>query len=423
MKNFPHQYNDFTKLRGTLETIRDLNQRGEDLGDDGILGYELARRGIYTFRGLDGPLEDRIAEEQLKPPGSQGPRTAAREMRRTLRHLGWLDEDWSLTSEGQALLESAAGSEQERSLWQQALLELELEVDGETSHPVRILLRLIADHEIVERQGTELALEARDDSEQEYRRISALVHLPEQGRREGIQATEYQVANARKILPSFAEQANLIHRSSQAAPYTLTEAGRAALGEGFDARAVEVRPELRSRRPARRRGMPRRTRAGTVTPPAGGDPEGWASLSAEEQIAATRLRFERTVRHQDLLAQLVELLEAEGVKLYEDSSAFDLLYVPADSDQALTIFEIKTLEADELTQTRLAVGQLLTYEHLNVRPRWPGRDVQRMVIYDREVDGELIAFLDAVGIGAFAVSEGELVALNDHASESGFAAA
>src|SRR5919197_36850 len=120
MKNFPHQYNDFAKLRATLETIRDLNEQGADVGDE-----------------------------------------------------------------------------------------------GELSHPIRILLRLVADNEIVERQGAELALEARDDTHAEYRRISALVGLPEAERITQLGTTEYQFANARKILPAFAEQGTLKHRTSQ----------------------------------------------------------------------------------------------------------------------------------------------------------------------------------------------------------------
>lgn len=418
MKNFPHQYNDFTKLRATLETIRDLNEAGEDVGDDGVLGYELARRGIYTFSGPNLPLEQLIAQAQAKPPGSQGPRTAAREMRRTLRYLGWLDADWGVTNEGSAFLETATGTGEWLAEWQRALLNLALGDDGNVSHPVRILLRLVADNEIIERHGAELALEARDDSDAEYQRINALVGLSEGERIRRLGTTEYQVANARKILPSFAEQANLIERTSRGAPYTLSEAGRAALGEGFTARPVEIRRTAPAERRRRVAGAPRRVRARDVARPAAGDPEGWTSLSREEQIAATRLRFERTTRHQDLVRALAGLLEAEGVELYEDSSSYDVLHVPPAS-APITIFEVKTLEADELTQTRLAVGQLLSYEYLNVRPRWEGRDVQRAVVYERPVDEELMSFLDSIGIAAFALVDGGLSPQNGHARDSG----
>ena len=409
MKNFPHQYSDFGKLRSTLAAIRDLNADGADVADDAVLGYELARRGIYTFTGTAMPLEQRIALEQRKPPGSQGPRTAAREMRRTLRHLGWLDVGAELTPAGTRYLSTAAAGEDERAEWQRALLDLTLEdAEGNVSHPVRILLRLVSEFELVERRGSELALEARDDSEQEYRRIASLMQLGDAERERRVPATGYQIANARKILPRFAEQAGLIHRRSATALYTLTEAGRAALGEGFDGRPIDLPPRPFRGRPSR---GSRRVRAGTVARPVEGDPERWAALSREEQIAATRLRFERTARHQDLLAALVGLVDGEGIELYEDASSFDLLRVSA-PPAPLTIYEVKTLEVDDLTQTRLAVGQLLSYEHLNVRPRWPGREVERAVVYERPVGGELTAFLGEIGIAAFALVDGELVRLS-----------
>jgi hypothetical protein len=383
VKNFPHQYNDFSKLRQTLEAIRDLGDAGRDVADDGVLGYELARRGIYTFRALEGPLEARIAAEQAKPIGRQGPRTAGREMPRTLAYLGWLDADWRLTATGQAFLATTPGSEAERTAWQQAILDLTLEEERSVSHPVRILLRLVADHEVVARRGLELALEARDDSEAEYQRIRALLALSPNDRLRAIGVTKHQVANAVKILPSFAEQANLIHRASRQLPYRLTEAGHAALAEGIVARPVELRPEIRAPRRRRVRGAPRPASARSVAAGTAATPDEWSSLSHEEQIAATRLRFERTARHQELLRQLIEALSQRDGERLEDPASFDLLDVPS-GDGPLTLFELKTIDTDALTQTRLAVGQLLSYEHLVVRPRWPGRDVRRVAVFEAQ---------------------------------------
>jgi hypothetical protein len=418
VKNFPHQYNQFPKLRATLETVAELHGRSDDVTDDGVLGYALARRGIYTFRDDTRPLEQLIASERLKDSSNQGPRTAARDLLRTLRYLGWIGTDGSLTEQGTAILATATGSPEEQAEWQRALLELTLSADGHVSHPIRILLRLVRDHSIVERQGAELALEARDDSDEEYQRISALIRLPERERTERMGSTAYQVANARKIIPSFAEQANLIRRADRGSPYVLTETGSAALGEGYTSRPVELRPETRTTRTRRVRGVPRRVRRGDIARPSGGTGEGWSSLSHEEQIAATRLRFERTERHQDLVASLLELLEEDGVQLFEDGSSFDLLRVPGEP-AAVRIYEVKTLETDDLTQTRLAIGQLLSYEHLNVRPRYPDRGVELAAVYERAVDEELLALLDAIGIAAYALSDGVLEALNDTARRFG----
>ena len=73
MKNFPNQASDFARLRGTLETINDLGNQGVNVLDDEELGYTLARRRHYTFRGLDysspdvaRQIEGRIIDEKGK---------------------------------------------------------------------------------------------------------------------------------------------------------------------------------------------------------------------------------------------------------------------------------------------------------------------------------------------------------------------
>src|ERR1700674_125305 len=140
MKNFPHQYNELPKLRGSLAAVRELNGEGANVADDGVLGYRLARRGFYTFRHFDGNLEGRIAQEQAKPIGDQGARTAAREIRRTLRYLGLIDALLALTEVGNQLLAANQGSPEELSVWQATIAGLELlDSNGDLSHPICIL--------------------------------------------------------------------------------------------------------------------------------------------------------------------------------------------------------------------------------------------------------------------------------------------
>jgi len=265
VKNFPHQYNDLRKLRATLETVRALNEAGRDTQDDGVLGYELARRRIYGFRGLDytgdaatvdARLEARIAEEEQKPTGQQGARTAAREMRRTLRYLGWLEENGAdLTSAGEALLDTPEGSDEERGLMQQAIASIAVaDRDGRISHPVQVLLKLIDEVDFYSRSGMELALEAADDSVGEFRRIADLAELDEEARVTELKAlgwTTSQLANAVKILPAFAEQSGLMTVDGTGR-YILTDAGRRALGRAVVTTPPEppVGPGRRTRRRA-----------------------------------------------------------------------------------------------------------------------------------------------------------------------------
>ena len=304
VKNFPHQYNRFSLLRRTLATIADLNRAGSNVADDGVLGYQLARRGVYTFRALQGNLEDRIRAEQRKPEGSQGARTAAREIRRTLRYLDFLDNGLQVTPAGEQLLKSAEGSPEERAIWQVALMNMPLDDQGDVSHPVRILLRLVEHSGQLAREEMALALEARDDSDAEFQRILGLVPVRQAIQAGTLNTTKYQADNAVKILPSFAEQAGLIVRPDPFSPYTLTAAGQTALGAGLATGPVAVRPQPAPPRQARP------AQGGVQTLPA--DPRmpaaatSIAALSPEEQAAAARLRFERTARHQMLLGKVAD---------------------------------------------------------------------------------------------------------------------
>ena len=427
MKNFPHQYNDLRKLRATLETVCDLNEAGKDTEDDGVLGYELARRRIYGFRGLDYTgdaatvderVEARIAEDEQKPSGKQGARTAAREMRRTLRHLGWLEEDGTdLTPAGEALLESAEGSDEEQILMQQAIASIAVaDRDGRISHPVQVLLKLIDEVHLDSRSGMELALEAVDDSVGEFRRVAALAELDEDARVAALEAlgwTTSQLANAVKILPSFAEQSGLI-TTDGTGRYILTDAGRRALGRAVVRTAPELPARGRRRRP-RRRATTVRTRNATQVGRSrrlGGAER--RALTPEEQAAAAELLYERTERHQELVrATAAACREAD---FYEDAAAYDLL-IDVDEAQPLVLTEVKTIVGDAAVQIRAAVGQILYYEHFAVAEQFPERSVRRLVVVDERVDDEIAAFLQAHDIGLIAVIDGEIVALNDLGEE------
>jgi hypothetical protein len=312
VKNFPHQYNDLRKLRATLEIERDLRDQGLDSTDDAVLGYELARRRVYGFRGLDHSAGDeaidrRVAErieiERGKPPGTQGARTAAREMRRTLRHLGWLDADQTaLAPAGEALLATMEGSDEERILMQQAIGGIAVEDrDGHLSHPVQILLRLVEEVPLGSRGGMEVALEAADDSAEEFQRVIAIAALSEDGRINALKAagwTDSQLANAVKILPAFAIQSGLM-TTDGSGRFIVTDAGRRALGRAVTA-ARPAQPA--SPPPARRRA----TSVATSDPGRVGRSRAFLgidrrALSPAEQAMAAQLLYERTERHQALV--------------------------------------------------------------------------------------------------------------------------
>src|SRR4051794_8974784 len=99
MKNIPHQINDLPKLHATLRVFAELGARGADLSDDGIVGKEMARQGVYTFRDKNLSVDAALAIEARKPRGSQGTRTFARDLRRLFMLLNFIAArvDGSLT--------------------------------------------------------------------------------------------------------------------------------------------------------------------------------------------------------------------------------------------------------------------------------------------------------------------------------------
>ncbi len=305
-------------------------------------------------------------------------------------------------------------------MWQDAILGLELpDGAGNLSHPICILLRLVDSFGQLQREDMALVLEAVDDSQAEFQRIVALVPASTAMNQGTLQVSAAQFANSIKILPALAEQAGLITHLAAADPYSLTAAGQVALqaclGNGpIGIVAVAPQPPPGGGAPAPVvhpvRTLPNNPTLPTAIPQPGG-----GVLTPQQQQAAMRLRFERTARHQRAVKQLADQLRP-GLDLFEGTSSFDVVAVrEAQPNDELVLVEVKTLDADEITQTRLAVGQLLYYEHTAVAMRWAGRAVLKAVVFDGLISADLRAFLEWLGIGAFRVAVGVLEPLNDRA--------
>lgn len=423
MKNFPHQYSDLNKLRATLDTVNDMKARGADPRNDAALGYELARRRVYRFRGIDYDAHDQTVDQRIdaqietekrKPAGNQGTRTAAREMRRTLRFLGWLEgEGANLTPAGNALLGTSEGSDEERILMQLAIGTIAVtDRDGNVSHPVQLLLRLVDEVSLNSRSGMEAILEAVDDSLPEFQRIAVIAALPQDERVRALTAlgwTVPQLANAVKILPAFAELAGLITKDGKG-QFILADAGRHILA-GPSVRIGHAR----GGNPRASRRSPRATSTATRDPSKVGRP--WALLdskhhfqSPEEQMITAALLRERTRRHQKLVNALAT--ECRSGVFHEDAAAYDLV-IELDSSEFVILVEVKTLAGDAREQLVRALGQLFYYEHFAVGEKFPGRTIQKVVVVDEPVDHELAAFLQVNGVGLLVYSEeGGFVGVN-----------
>jgi hypothetical protein len=437
-----------------LSTISELHARGANVLDDGVLGYQLVRNDIYRFRGQVPDLEARIAQEHQKPLSDQGPRTAARDGRRTLQLLGFIDSQGAVTDVGNLLLDYRQGTPEELSLWRQAVIAMRVNADGNVSHPMRILLRLLADRGPLARGELALALEATNDGEVEYERIRALVPIqearergdalvvrsqrdiehakaldqmnpadPEYQRlfpirqaldRGAMVVTQSSLANSVKILPALALQLNL------AVDYGDDRLAISAEGEALyraDFQFGEIGPpqhpvDRAPGRPRRRRAASNPRKIVPGQPPTRFDPDAFAARSPEEQIETVRLRLERTNRHQEVVYSVARAFAAR-FEVLEDPDSFDALLIPPERALNNYLLEIKTLDLDEVDQTNRGVAQLFWYRWAKLPPAVDEENVLLGIVYDRNPQEETCDYLQSLGIAAFSCSQGVIGACND----------
>lgn len=444
MKNYPNQASDFGRIRRTLETIRDLNQQGQNVRNDHVLGYECARRQIYTFRNFNyeaatpQSLNARIALEQAKPKSDQGAETFARELRRTLYDLGWLDAQFQLTVDGQSLLASPVGSQTELQLLRDALIDLQVADKSGTyiSHPVLVMLHLLDTAPTKARGGLELALEAKDDTPQELQRVIALYQsikdLPAATRAARLGTTLTQVNNAVKIFPSLAVSAGFVDKTPPN-DYSITPLGRSAIHTvlgGMTFRNMTARPtpppvfvpgtsgpepETKSRGNGRRNVTVGQKKSSNQVGQHGVDRNiNSAPLTPDQQDEARQKLRERTNAHQDLVQYFAGHIGDSRGDIYEDQVSFDLLWQNS-ADQVCHLFEMKTIKDDADAQVQRAVGQLHYYGFFNVATLFPGAEMTKTLVVDDVIHQDLADYLTAQGIGLIhaAKSQGTLDPLND----------
>jgi hypothetical protein len=388
VKNFPHQINQLPTLNDAVRVFADLTDRGQDVSDDGIVGDALARAGVYNFRNQGSrSIEKLLAAEHQKSPSNQGTRTCARDLRRFFRLLRFIEQDdasrWRVTGEARALLTLTGPSDgpQRDELWRRALIDLTLEDEDGTSHPYRILLRLVAEMPGIAKPYSGLCLEAVDDSPAEFGRISRIASQPDPKKTMAELAGASMAADAIKILPSLAEQLGDI--SNNDGRLTITSRVADVL---FDARpAAELREAVRNL--TRRPFVPRHREVGATR-----------RRGARGRFSVRRydpdLVGERFDSHEDCLDRFSEKIPAAVQKFH---AVYDLLIGGAEN--ALLLVEAKTIRGDERAQVRTALGQLCYYEHFEVRPLYPNHAIFRLLLTDRPVSADLCEYLTHFEIG------------------------
>lgn len=387
MKNFPHQFNDIEKLFNALAVAKQLIDNNTPLTDENF-GEQLTKKEIYTYRDKTLPIDQFLQREKQKPKASRGYLTVSRDIRRFLALLGFIvvldgEKNSRVTTTGKQLL-TATSAEQARQLWKNALLQLGLEgTDGEISHPYRILLKIVNTFPGIETPKLMLALEAENDSEEEFERISALANLSID---EIIQETGTSIAmsaNAVKILPGIAEQLNDIERISNRA-YPV---GHIVVTE--DEISTEEEPDV----PTKERAAFREVTSDDIAK----DPTINVISSVSIDFSdAIKTRQKRLAEHQEIVRLLAILNEKCGFQLFEGK--FDCLGIKGDTT---LLYEVKTIlerATDQEKQTVKGVGQLKYYKFSIVKQQMGLSDISEILVFSRKPDTGIIDFCTAENI-------------------------
>ncbi len=387
MKNFPHQFNEIKKLFDALVVAKQLIDNNTPLTDENF-GEALTRRKIYTYRDSTISINQFLQIEKRKPRSNRGYLTVSRDIRRFFELLGYIvvfddSKKSHVTTTGKQLLK-AASTEQKRGIWKNALRQLELEgTDGEVSHPYRILLKIVNALPGIETPKLMLALEAENDSGEEFGRIIALAKLSIS---EIIRQTRTPVASAKnavKILPGIAEQLNDIKRVS-GRTYPVD---RIIVTE--DDISTEEEPDVSTKDQARFRevtsGNIARDRSIKII----------SSVSIDLSDAI-KIRQKRLAEHQEIVRLLAILNEKCGIRLFE--GRFDCLGIKGN---AALLYEVKTIlesATDQEKQTVKGVGQLKYYKFSIASQRMGLSDIKEILVFSRKPDTRMIDFCTAENI-------------------------
>lgn len=388
MKNFPHQFNNLDKLFRSLQIIKELISVGLPINDTN-LGERLTRSGIYTFRNKNLSIDEYLLEEEQKPASNRGYLTVSRDIRRLFELLKLIVLDSNktaiLTPYGNELL-SLTEDDDKILLWKNLFWNLELEgTDGEISHPYRILIWLVNKYPGIETSNLMLALEAENDSEEEYSRISSLVGKSFEDIVSSIGTTISMARNAVKILPAIAEQlGDIVRNNNYAFPVketTITEE---------DISSTIVNPKIFTQR--------------VITPYWEASADNIAKKPQFNQISdinidlttAIKIRQQRLEEHQNIVRILASFHEGLKYTLYEGK--FDCLCIKSN---VCLLYEVKTLSntlSDLESQAIKAVGQLKYYNFSIVKKKMSYESVKEFLVFSKEPNIDIIEFCESIGI-------------------------
>ncbi len=385
-----------------MQALVRVLDRGQDAANDGVLGAELVRAGVAGTGHSPMPIDAYLELQRSKSPSNQSLRTTARGLRELYRLFGFIDDSGSrviVTPTGRqaAHFAGAALDHEQIDFWRRIIRNVAHGGGAtEESHPYQVLLRLVGRKPGITRAKCALALEARNDTAAELERIAALADYDEEAIRTRIGVSQSNWDNAKKVLPSLAEQLGdvTVNVRDRVKTYRLADApGKADVPDGLESAPVARPPGSSSRAPRTSRWVTPETigRAGTAersdevppTPP---------SADPVAAAAAARLRLDRLRRHNLLVQALARRLAACGGQLHEDP--FDVLAL---IDSVGILVEVKTLDGtddDERLRVRDALSQLLYYEAFAAAPIIEKNAIRKIACFERAISEAHRAWLN-----------------------------
>jgi hypothetical protein len=366
MKGFPNQVSDLRKLAKGMAVTAKLIADGKDVGSDSDYGEALVRGGVAgTGHGKKKlSIAKYLKAQKKKSERNQSHLATARGLRELFETLGLLSGN-TLTIDGLriASLPEDATDADLREAWGSVIRNMSHHGNyGGWSHPYQMLLRLVAKRPNISRALTALALEAKNDSDAELKRIVKLAEIGDEEKiLKKIGETKSNWDNAKKVLPSFAEQLGDVVRKGKYGGFKLAKGP--GLASAPPPAPLPSAPAPTARRPSR----PRKVTPDSIA--ISGTVESFDEAPSDEpkatptaaELAAIRVKIaERLKRHNLMVQDLALLLALDDAELFENP--FDCL--ARFSAEGLLI-EAKTLdgtEADEVIRVRDAYSQLLYYE-------------------------------------------------------------
>lgn len=181
MKNFPHQINNLGTLWDALRIVKVNFADTSNPLTDYDYGEQILRANLRDYRNKRLTIDEYLAQQRTLRASDRSYETTPRDLKFFFRLLGFIvlfpDQRVQITPLGIQLLNELNASNR-ILIWKTAFLQIGLEGrDGEISHPYRMLLKIVNTFPGIETKKLMLALEAENDSAEEFERISNLSQL------------------------------------------------------------------------------------------------------------------------------------------------------------------------------------------------------------------------------------------------------